>query len=84
MGFSPTVQNNQTSGQPVPLSQPAQMNPYPTDGSSGNLPSMSGSVTFPGMSGQPKVGSPNQYTNTVSQWDNQTQIDPTKMIGKGA
>lgn len=31
-----------------------------------------GNVTFPGQGGQPKMGVPNNYSNTVGQWDNAT------------
>jgi hypothetical protein len=27
-------------------------------------------VTYPGQGGQPKMGQPNMYPNTVGQWDN--------------
>ena len=29
-----------------------------------------GSITYPGQSGQPQMGQPNQYSNTVGPWDN--------------
>lgn len=86
MGFSSTVQSNQTSGPRTASMQPGpQINPLPTDGASGNLPSgYNGAITYSATSGQPSLGAPNPYPNTVGQWDNQTQIDPVKMIGKGA
>ena len=31
-----------------------------------------GSVTLPGQGGQPRMGQPNMYPNTVGQWDNAT------------
>lgn len=45
-------------------------------------------TTNSATSGQPQVGMPNQYINTVGQWDN-TKIDPnsqkdTNGKGKGA
>lgn len=33
-------------------------------------------------SGQPRMGQPNQYPNTVGQWDN-AQIQPVRQQGKG-
>lgn len=33
-------------------------------------------------SGQPRIGQPNQYPNTVGQWDN-AQIQPVQQQGKG-
>jgi hypothetical protein len=29
-----------------------------------------GSITFPGQGGQPAMGQPNQYSNTIGSWDN--------------
>jgi hypothetical protein len=31
-----------------------------------------GNVTFPSQGGQPRMGVPNNYSNTVGQWDNAT------------
>ena len=31
-----------------------------------------GKVTYPGQSGQPKIGMPNAYSNTMQPWDNQS------------
>jgi hypothetical protein len=31
---------------------------------------MQGAVTFPGQDGQPAMGQPNPYPNTISSWDN--------------
>ncbi len=33
-------------------------------------------------SGQPRMGQPNQYPNTIGQWDN-AQIQPVRQQGKG-
>jgi len=43
---------------------------------------MQGASTNSATSGQPRMGAPNQYSNTVGQWDN-TQIKPTGQGGKG-
>lgn len=29
-----------------------------------------GAITFPGQDGQPAMGQPNQYPNTIGSWDN--------------
>lgn len=29
-----------------------------------------GAITFPGQDGQPAMGQPNPYPNTISSWDN--------------
>lgn len=39
------------------------------------------SVTYPGMSGQPSMGMPNKYSNTVQSGDNQTIAGVSR--GKG-
>jgi hypothetical protein len=39
--------------------------------------------TYSPTSGQPQAGSPNQYTNTVGQWDNAQISQPTQRSGKG-
>jgi hypothetical protein len=43
---------------------------------------MGGKMTMPGQGGQPQLGMPNAYSNTVQPWDNQTQQKP-QGIGKG-
>ena len=43
---------------------------------------MGGRVTMPGQGGQPQLGMPNAYSNTMQPWDNQTQQKPQGM-GKG-
>ena len=51
---------------------------------------MGGKVTMPGQGGQPQLGMPNAYSNTLQPWDNQTNqsngmgFQPFKMSGKGA
>ena len=39
-----------------------------------------GNVTYSATSGQPKTGSPNQYSNTIGQWDN-ASIQPQSLFG---
>ena len=34
---------------------------------------MGGQVTMPGQGGQPQLGMPNAYSNTMQPWDNQIQ-----------
>lgn len=41
-----------------------------------------GSVTLPGQGGQPKMGQPNMYPNTVGQWDN-ASIQPQQSRNSG-
>ena len=42
-----------------------------------------GSVTTPGQGGQPKMGQPNRYPNTVGQWDNASIQPRQTQSGKG-
>ena len=50
---------------------------------------LGGKTTMSGFSGQPKLGMPNAYSNTLQPWDNQTNqsngmgFQPFKMSGKG-
>jgi hypothetical protein len=41
-----------------------------------------GRVTYPGQGGQPQMGQPNNYSNTVGGWDN-ASIQPQAKSGKG-
>jgi hypothetical protein len=43
---------------------------------------MGGKITMPGQGGQPQLGMPNAYSNTMQPWDNQTQ-QKAQGIGKG-
>ena len=43
---------------------------------------MGGKVTMPNQGGQPQLGMPNAYSNTVSPWDNSTN-QPKQGSGKG-
>lgn len=51
---------------------------------------LGGRTTMSGLSGQPKLGMPNAYSNTMQPWDNQPnqsngiEFQPFKMTGKGA
>jgi len=42
-----------------------------------------GRVTFPSQSGQPRMGVPNNYSNTVGQWDNASIQPRQTQSGKG-
>jgi hypothetical protein len=55
----------------------------PTGGKGGQqIQGMQGVSTNSATSGQPTMGTQNQYPNTVGQWDN-TQIKPVQQQGKG-
>jgi hypothetical protein len=59
-------------------------------GMAGGTGMMGGRVTMPGQGGQPQLGMPNAYSNTLQPWDNQTNqsngmgFQSFKMSGKGA
>lgn len=53
-------QSSQTSGKTGGLSPPLGQ---PMQG-------QQGAITFPGQGGQPAMGQPNPYPNTISSWDN--------------
>jgi len=43
---------------------------------------MGGKITMPGQGGQPQLGMPNAYSNTISPWDNSIN-QPNQGSGKG-
>lgn len=93
-GFSAQVQQGQTGGGKglgpndgvmtpnQPVGNPQDL-PSPSSGKGGQqIQGSQGVSTNSATSGQPSMGAPNQYPNTVGQWDN-TQIKPTNSGGKG-
>ena len=68
------VSNQQTFQAPVPENQ--------SDGVSRPM-GKGGRVTYPGQDGQPRMGMPNQYSNTVGPWDNANIQRPASQSGKG-
>jgi len=74
---------------PKLMGQPQSMPSSPTGGKGASgvnsYPApqgMQGRSTNSATSGQPMMGAPNQYSNTVGQWDN-SQIQPVRQGGKG-
>jgi hypothetical protein len=67
--------------QPMLQDQVAQAIPQGKGAASPVQPSQS-NVTYPSTSGQPVMGQPNQYSNTVGLGDNQQQL-PQPQVGKG-
>jgi hypothetical protein len=64
-----------------------QIQPNPKAGSQlGGLGGLlGGQITMPGQGGQPKMGMPNAYSNTIQPWDNQpNQAKSGAGKGKGA
>jgi hypothetical protein len=59
-------------------------------GMAGGTGMLGGTVTMPGQGGQPQLGMPNAYSNTMQPWDNKPNqsigmgFQPFKMTGKGA
>lgn len=73
-GLSGMVENVAKQAQPAPM----QTQDMPQGkGASGQR------YTYSPTSGQPSAGSPNQYANTVGQWDNAQISQPTRRSGKG-
>jgi hypothetical protein len=81
---TPTNQSNPTSSpQGKGGFQPAQQQmPQPNGGQNGQSQGKGGNVTYPGQGGQPQMGKPNTYSNTVGPWDN-ASIKPQTQSGKG-
>lgn len=71
-----------TFSAPVSYGQPLQYESYGKGSPSGKGGS---NVTFPGQSGQPKMGVPNTYANTIQSGDNSGVQQPgSQMKGKGS
>ena len=96
MGFSAQVQSPQTSGGktgPMASAASSVANSQPDNTPDVGSPSFgapqgkgaSGQrFTYSPTSGQPAMGSPNQYTNTIGRWDNASIQQPTRQqSGKG-
>jgi hypothetical protein len=89
MGFSAQVQSPQTSGgsgKGSPVASAAQQVSEPQQTQQPQQPSQpmgKGGYTNSATSGQPRMGAPNQYPNTVGQWDNTQQQRPMMGGGKG-
>lgn len=96
-GVASTVQSPQTSGggKGSPIASATQQvtgqqSPKPLDGvesgyfSQAPQPMGKGGVqTNSATSGQPTMGAPNQYSNTVGQWDNTQQQTQQPQFGGG-
>lgn len=88
-----SMQLGQNPIQQSPQDQILQSNLLQTEQPSfpdANTGVMGGQITMPGQGGQPKLGMPNAYSNTLQPWDNQPNqssgmgFQPFKMSGKGA
>ena len=81
----------QSQGKGAQSSQPAQQVAAPEDmtsvmgGQNGQAQPMGkgGRVTFPSQGGQPQMGRPNNYSNTVGGWDNASIQPRQTQSGKG-
>jgi hypothetical protein len=71
---------------PVLQKMEKSMDSQPNDGAIDPTQGMmGGQVTMPGQGGQPQLGMPNAYSNTVSPWDNSVnQPKQGSAKGKGA
>ncbi|MGI9142928.1 MAG: hypothetical protein ACR2IJ_07015 [Fluviibacter sp.] len=73
---------NPDQGEPPNSGEP-QQSPLAQYQQSGRPVGKGGAVTNSSTSGQPRIGMPNQYSNTVGQWDNTQQQTQQPMQGKG-
>lgn len=87
MGKSGQVQNKMAQ---IPEQSPELMSTQvmPPQGQSDGISrpmGKGGRITYPGQTGQPRMGQPNQYSNTVGPWDNATigVGSPFQTSGKG-
>ena len=90
-----TLQKPNQTAQPMPesVAQPAVMPSggkgqrnyeQPTYSPPDNTMRGKGSSTNSATSGQPRMGQPNRYANTIPQWDNASQqLGPAQSSGKG-
>ena len=68
---APSTQPQQSQGKGFAAPQPTANADVASPSSvSGELQGKGSRVTYPGQGGQPKMGQPNMYPNTVGQWDN--------------
>jgi hypothetical protein len=78
-GFASPAQPNAVDGSSTDMMMGPAVQPtgqfQPTQGKGSN-------VTYPGQGGQPKMGQPNMYPNTVGQWDN-ASIQPQQSRNRG-
>jgi hypothetical protein len=72
----------QGKGSTSSVQQPIQPNPADMSSPAMQPQGKGGSVTYPGQGGQPKLGQPNMYPNTIGQWDN-ASIQPQQSRNSG-
>lgn len=74
-------------GIPTAQIQPSQSSQTSAKTGTGSMyPPMQGSqgpITFPGQGGQPAMGQPNPYPNTISSWDNPPTGMSTQPVVRG-
>ena len=83
--FAQVSQSTQPQGKGFASPQPNQQNPVDAPAAQQQIQQAAGkgsSVTYPGQGGQPKMGQPNMYPNTVGQWDN-ASIQPQQSRNRG-
>jgi len=66
----------------APSAQQPTMPSFAQPDDSGQPMGKGSRVTYPGQGGQPKMGQPNMYPNTVGQWDN-ASIQPQQSRNGG-
>jgi hypothetical protein len=67
----------------APSNQPSGLPDFVQPNASGQPQGKGSRVTIPGQGGQPRMGVPNNYSNTVGQWDNASIQPRQTQSGKG-
>lgn len=81
---SSTQPQGKGASQPPNFAQPTALTQPSNPTADVATPKGKGSnVTFPSQGGQPRIGVPNNYSNTVGQWDNASIQPRQTQSGKG-
>ncbi len=81
---APSTQPSQPSGKGFAAPQPSTTGDVAGPASvSGQFQGKGSRVTYPGQGGQPKMGQPNMYPNTIGQWDNASIQPQQSRFGGG-
>lgn len=81
--FGPAPVDQTRQGMQSPITPIQSTPPVGQSSGKGNLQGGQGAITFPEQGGQPSMGQPNNYSNTVGSWDNSLS-QPNQTRGKGS
>lgn len=82
-GLAPAIEDRSQQGLQSPITPIQSTPPVGQSTGKGGLQGGQGAITFPGQGGQPSMGQPNNYSNTVGSWDN-SSTQPNQTRGKGS